>query len=225
MQATSHNSNKAVEILRNESRSRDARIQRQTFADCSEDDLERLRMGVGWSSWDNADDTSFLIDSPGADDNSKTYSLFKCLLKCKHSSILVTSRSNRAALQLVEDGDVIGIHPMTEEHALELLEKKIGKLANRAELKELAAALECMPLALTQATAYIRRGGARSSARQYLEQIRNGELMSPDRSEEIEKITGRQSASTSTTFGANNVGFQVGISYGSISGVATGTRI
>lgn len=174
---------------------------------------------------DNADDTSFLVDSPGADNDSKTHSLFKCLPECKHGSILVTSRSKRAALQLVEDGDVIDVHRMPEEHALELLEKKMGVQGNRAELKELAVAIECMPLALTQAATYIRRGGARSSARQYLEQIHNGELLSRGRSEDIEKIAGRQSASTSITFEASSAGFQVGISYGSISGITTGKPI
>ena len=66
---------------------------------------------------DNADDASFLVDSPVADSGSAAPSLFECL----HGSILVTSRSKGAALQLVEDSDIVDVHPTTEEHAVELL--------------------------------------------------------------------------------------------------------
>ena len=111
---------------------------------------------------DNADDASFLVDSPVADSGSAAPSLSDHLPMCEHGSILVTSRSKGAALQLGEDSDIIDVHPMTAEHALELLEKKIGAQANQAELREMAAALECMPLALTQAAAYIRRRGSRT---------------------------------------------------------------
>ena len=55
------------------------------------------------------------------------------------------------------------------------LEKKMGVQANRAELKALVAALECMPLVLTQTAAYIKRRGDRSSIQQYLEKVQKGD--------------------------------------------------
>jgi hypothetical protein len=48
------------------------------------------------------------------------------------------------------------------------------------------------------------------------------ELLARLKSEEMEKIAGRQVASTHLSFGHNNSGFQVGINQGSISGVTTG---
>ena len=56
--------------------------------------------------------------------------------------------------------------------------KKIGGHASREELNKLAAALECMPLALTQAAAYIKRRGGRISVRQYLKKVYNGDQLS-----------------------------------------------
>lgn len=66
-----------------------------------------------------------------------------------------------AALQLVEENNLITVEPMEKLHAIALLEKKLriqgGSDTNgkNGDISELAAALEYMPLAIIQAVAYI----------------------------------------------------------------------
>ncbi|KAG9568778.1 hypothetical protein KCU77_g642, partial [Aureobasidium melanogenum] len=65
--------------------------------------------------------------------------------------------------------------PMVEELALRLIEKKLGPQADDTTTKQLVAALEYMPLAISQAAAYINQRGARSSVQQYLEEFERSE--------------------------------------------------
>ncbi|KAK0286965.1 hypothetical protein LTR35_004434 [Friedmanniomyces endolithicus] len=115
---------------------------------------------------DNADDASFLVE--GA---SRTgFTLFGCLPPVEHGTVLVTTRSETAALRLVDRGEIISVHP-TEDHALALLEKKLGQHACREDLAKLARELEYMPLALAQASAYIQNSTPRCNVPQYLEML------------------------------------------------------
>lgn len=52
--------------------------------------------------------------------------LISYLPQCQNGAILITTRTKVAALQLVEENDVIVIEPMKEPHAVALLEKKLG---------------------------------------------------------------------------------------------------
>lgn len=65
--------------------------------------------------------------------------------------------------------------PMDEEHAFALLEKKIPNTAqtqhDHKDMVELVQALDYMPLAVTQAGAYIRQRASRCSVRQYIEKL------------------------------------------------------
>jgi tetratricopeptide (TPR) repeat protein len=126
---------------------------------------------------DNADDASFLIepaharqDSPASD--NRDGALFDCLPVCDHGSVLITTRSEAAALQLVERSNMIIVNPMNEEDASSLLQKKLGRDVNETEVLELVAALEYMPLAISQAAAYIQSMHGRCSIPQYLEKLR-----------------------------------------------------
>ncbi|KAK1074097.1 hypothetical protein LTR74_001344 [Friedmanniomyces endolithicus] len=115
---------------------------------------------------DNADDASFLVE--GA---SRTgFTLFGCLPPVEHGTVLVTTRSETAALRLVDRGEIISVH-LTEDHALALLEKKLGQHACREDLAKLARELEYMPLALAQASAYIQNSTPRCNVPQYLEML------------------------------------------------------
>ena len=58
---------------------------------------------------------------------------------------------------------------MDEAHAVALLESKLGPPDQMEDVVDLSEALECMPLALTQAAAYIPQRAPRCSVRQYLD--------------------------------------------------------
>ncbi|KAK8142848.1 hypothetical protein G3M48_008096 [Beauveria asiatica] len=128
---------------------------------------------------DNVDDASFLklpsLDREGAPTTTKgTYprELMTCIPYCHHGSILITSRSKGAALELVEHANIIAIEPMNENDALRLFQNKLGQSDDEAYTIELAAALECMPLAIVQAAAYVVQRRPRYSVRKYLDEFR-----------------------------------------------------
>jgi tetratricopeptide (TPR) repeat protein len=143
---------------------------------------------------DNADDTSVLsaraTDNPKsqADNGSRAGSsaevlrhrLFNYLPPSKHGSVLVTSRTRQAAMQLVEDSDIIPVEPMDTTASHALLRKKLGDEANKEgmgrSIGELAAALDHIPLALVQAAAYIQRQAPRCSVQQYLKEFKQSDL-------------------------------------------------
>ncbi|ETS78637.1 hypothetical protein PFICI_10699 [Pestalotiopsis fici W106-1] len=93
---------------------------------------------------------------------------------CPHGSVLITSRSRDVALRLVEARDVVAVEPMSQVDAIALIEKKLGTLGKPidvADTEALAKSLECMPLAIVQATSYISQRAPRCSVRQYLEKF------------------------------------------------------
>jgi Tfp pilus assembly protein PilF len=126
---------------------------------------------------DNADDATIL--SP-TDDGSGIgllqQRLSEYLPSNKHGSVLVTSRTKRAATQVVEDSDIIPIEPMHNTAAHALLCKKLGDTEEKDDsVAKLATTLDYMPLALVQAAAYIRERAPRCSVRQYLEEYRQSD--------------------------------------------------
>ncbi|KAL9074933.1 MAG: hypothetical protein Q9157_004203 [Trypethelium eluteriae] len=64
---------------------------------------------------------------------------------------------------------------MDEPQAVELFKAKLETQNEGQDISELVAALEYMPLAIVQATAYINQRFPRSSVRQYLEDFRRSE--------------------------------------------------
>ncbi|KAF2464373.1 uncharacterized protein BDR25DRAFT_96892 [Lindgomyces ingoldianus] len=128
---------------------------------------------------DNADDAAALtlpaINDPKAKassgDSAYPWSLSLYLPHSKNGSVLVTSRTKSAALQLVEEGDILFIEPMDDASSQELLRTKLGEEVDEDRTAELARALEFMPLALVQAAAYIRQRAPRCSVQQYLEEL------------------------------------------------------
>ena len=129
---------------------------------------------------DNADNADFLVEPVGARQEAQGIGdgcvrLFDYLPVCDHGSILITTRTELAALQLVDRSDLIPVNPMNEDEALSLLEKKLGRQEDKTDVFELAATLEYMPLAITQAAAYIRQMGRRCSIRQYLQKLQKSD--------------------------------------------------
>ena len=138
---------------------------------------------------DNADDAAVLSPRPrnnqrpqvddGGDSSSSSalqQHLSRYLPSSRHGSVLVTSRTKRAAMQVVEDSDIIPIEPMHDAAAQALLRKKLGGIAEEdGSIAKLATTLDYMPLALVQAAAYIRERVPRCSVRQYLEEYRQSD--------------------------------------------------
>lgn len=93
-----------------------------------------------------------------------------------NGSILVTSRSSTAARNLVGDfGEIITVEPMTDSEALALLKTKIPFSGSSIEdAKELVQDLEGIPLAITQAAAYIRNR-ERVTISAYLQRFRESQ--------------------------------------------------
>lgn len=135
---------------------------------------------------DNADDAAVLSQSSygshgthtpwaSSGQNLRRRDLSEYLPPSSHGSILVTSRTRHAAVQIVEDGEIIQVEPMQDEAAQALLLKKLRDEVDINDVAELASALEYIPLALNQAAAYIKQRAPRCSVRQYLDEYRRSD--------------------------------------------------
>jgi tetratricopeptide (TPR) repeat protein len=125
---------------------------------------------------DNADDAAVLSQAGGGGGSALQQHLSRYLPSSRHGSVLVTSRTKRAARQVVEESDIIPIEPMHNAAAHALLRKKLGSTKEEdSSIVQLATTLDHMPLALVQAAAYIRERAPRCSVRQYLEEYRQSD--------------------------------------------------
>ncbi|KAI0439763.1 P-loop containing nucleoside triphosphate hydrolase protein [Xylaria telfairii] len=98
------------------------------------------------------------------------------LPQSSNGSILATTRNKHLAYRLTGSYyNIIDVGPMGQEHALALLAKKSGESADMDTAANLVEALEYMPLAISQAAAYIQRTTPRTSISKYLEQFRKSE--------------------------------------------------
>ena len=122
---------------------------------------------------DNADDAAVL--SP-TDSGALQQHLSGYVPLSRHGSVLVTSRTKRAATQVLEDSDIIPIELMHDAAAHALLRKKLRDADEDDDsITTLATTLDHMPLALVQAAAYIRERAPRCAVRQYLEAYRQSD--------------------------------------------------
>ncbi|GAB7334635.1 hypothetical protein MBLNU13_g06596t2 [Cladosporium sp. NU13] len=132
---------------------------------------------------DNADDDSFLLETPTtlrSGEGKTQHHGFRerrldYLPVCDHGSMLITTRSRAAGLRMVEQNCIVGVGPMQKEHALTLMERKLGGLYNQEEVVRLAGELDFMPLAMVQAAAYIRQRAPRCTVGQYIEKLGKNE--------------------------------------------------
>jgi hypothetical protein len=136
---------------------------------------------------DNVDNAGFLVEARRTGEDGQTSggesgnlpSLMSYLLQCTHGSILVTTRSQDEALNLVEQRDIITVDPISCVDARTLFEKKLGgddDSSDNADVSaELLVALEFMPLAIVQAAAYIVRRKPQYSVQEYLQSFRESD--------------------------------------------------
>ena len=95
-----------------------------------------------------------------------------------NGSILLTSRNQDVAFRLTGSHTfVFKVNPMSENDALALLKKKLGLGAGTTPERsmDLLQALDCMPLAVSQAAAYIARRAPHMTVSQYLDEMRTSE--------------------------------------------------
>jgi tetratricopeptide (TPR) repeat protein len=132
---------------------------------------------------DNADDAAVLSPtgngsklSSSSNNSALQQHLSRYLPSSRHGSVLVTSRTKRAAREVVEDCDIIAIEPMPDASAHALIRKKLGGIMEEDNnIAKLAMMLDHIPLALVQAAAYIRERAPRCSVRQYLEEYQQSD--------------------------------------------------
>ena len=86
--------------------------------------------------------------------------------------VLVTSRSREAAYELVGDDDnIIKTERMNKDEALTLFRQRLGDDSIDADTLELLQYLDYMPLAISQAAAYIRQKRPRMTVLKYLHDV------------------------------------------------------
>jgi len=118
---------------------------------------------------DNADDADFLLEPPATSNEAEPMQRRIDHFNPEHGSMMITTRSVREALKLVYANQLIEVGPMGEDEAEALLEDKLGHAST--DIRRLGVALECMPLAITQAAAYISEMGLMCSVKEYHEKM------------------------------------------------------
>lgn len=133
---------------------------------------------------DNVDDAGFLVNAQTViqsqsndSDRQKFRPLRDYLPQNQNGSILITTRSRKSALKFLERNDLIPVGPINASNAVELLDKKLESIGQRndKDYRELAAALEFIPLAIVQTASYIFQLSPRYSVRQYIEEFQKSD--------------------------------------------------
>ena len=125
---------------------------------------------------DNADDSAVFFPLLDTAQTTAVEPLSDFLPQSPNGSILITSRSQDVARRLTGRGDyLVEVKSMDEGEALALLQTKLGSNANGHDAIELLQALDFMPLAITQAAAYIEQRAPRMTISRYLEEVRRSD--------------------------------------------------
>ncbi|KAL6802540.1 P-loop containing nucleoside triphosphate hydrolase protein [Trichoderma sp. SZMC 28013] len=126
---------------------------------------------------DSADDADVLYgtDESGHDKRS----LAAYIPNSRNGSIVLTTRNRGLASRLTGGHHhIIDVDTMPETDAFTLFEKKMGSPLSPLDAglaEDLVKALECMPLAICQAAAYIQARRPRSSIKKYLAEFRESD--------------------------------------------------
>lgn len=127
---------------------------------------QRVRYHLGQESagrwlliFDNADDMDMWMKDDG--DRRAPSALKTCIPESPQGFVLFTTRNRKLAVKLAASG-VITIREMNEETAIHMLQKTLiepGFLDDREPTIDLVQKLTCLPLAISQAAAYINENG------------------------------------------------------------------
>lgn len=99
------------------------------------------------------------------------------LRRCQNGNIVITSRSEKVVRRLGVGSRYRRVEPMLKGQARELLRYKLATEEDESGEEDLVDALDCIPLAITHAAAYINRlaSTGRTSVHVYLKQLRESE--------------------------------------------------
>ena len=127
---------------------------------------------------DNADNESFFniqrheVQGAASGDTHGRLTLADFLPQSKNGSILITSRNMGVAEKLTGSyKDIIQIQKMNQDQGVELLRKKL-RCPLDGQAIELLAALDYIPLAITQAAAFINKRWPRTTVTSYAQELR-----------------------------------------------------
>jgi tetratricopeptide (TPR) repeat protein len=124
---------------------------------------------------DSADDHDVLYN-PTSSDTRDGRPFATYLPQSRNGSIVITTRNKDLAFRLTgRRKNMIEVGPMTQTDALTLLEKKLGSLPDTDVATDLVQALDLVPLAISQAAAYIQARAPRTSPKKYLAEFRESE--------------------------------------------------
>lgn len=126
---------------------------------------------------DNLDDAGLVTGSDTKSESNTTHTFTIPQYLPQNGSIIITSRYKGAALPLVNNDSscIVRVGVMESAEAVRLLQSRLGTEDNtQAELEGLAEELEYIPLAITQASAYIAQSEMTSVAT-YLSDLRSGQ--------------------------------------------------
>ncbi|KAM6510860.1 hypothetical protein FSOLCH5_011305 [Fusarium solani] len=125
---------------------------------------------------DNADSVEVFFPRRGAH-GSRDQPLASFLPKIGRGSIIITSRNTDVAERLAGLGAIYNVPTMEKSQALQLLQIRLGEdgAEDNVAMSDLVDDLNYMPLAITQAAAYIKRRGPRISVSTYLDEFRRSD--------------------------------------------------
>jgi tetratricopeptide (TPR) repeat protein len=118
---------------------------------------------------DNIDDAEVFFKEPMR--NKRT--LAQCIPRTGKGSILFTTRSRDIAVDLILPVQPIPVPVLTKSEGAELLRSRLPGDHSKEQIVELLEELECIPLAITQAAAFMSK--RRKSIPQYLELYRKSD--------------------------------------------------
>ena len=131
---------------------------------------------------DNVDDAT-IFSYPARENKDNTNPaksadrLSDFLPKSQNGSILVTTRSRDVAYRITgDDRHIIMVNPMDEELAMELLRKKLHGNFNEDDAKKLVHTLDYMPLAVSQAAAFISQRTPHTTISRYLQDLQKSDV-------------------------------------------------
>ncbi|KAI1137114.1 P-loop containing nucleoside triphosphate hydrolase protein [Hypoxylon sp. FL0543] len=160
------------------------------LADRDQPSVDTIRLVERWLSnehngkWfmvlDSADDINVLYDTKNAGQaaasSDEKRPIWTYLPQSANGSILVTTRNRELAMRLTGDHkNIIYVGPMDPSHALTLLVRRCEDDSDMDAGRELVKELEFIPLAISQAAAYIQQRWPRITVVEYLQEIRKTE--------------------------------------------------
>jgi tetratricopeptide (TPR) repeat protein len=132
---------------------------------------------------DNADDIDvFKAPPPRYNAHSETIApskteLRQFLPKSSTGSILITTVTTHVARELVDNANhYLNVELMNEDEALLLLERKLRGNHNTDEMRELIKTLEYLPIAISQAAAFISKSEPRETVAGYIAKAKSSDV-------------------------------------------------